>query len=258
MVRGLPRAEIAPKVERALAMVRLEGLADRRPQQLSGGQQQRVAVARALVFEPQLVLMDEPLGALDKQLREQMQFEIKHLHERLGVTMVYVTHDQGEALTMSDRIAVFNAGRSARSPSRAGSTRSPTRCSSRSSSARTTSLRRHGARSAWRPVQRRAARRRTGRGHRDGACRRRRARSISRSGRRRWRWARRPRAASIAFPPRCSRSPSSATSCACGWRRWAREDFIVKLANAPGQAALEPGGTVEIGWRAEDCRALGE
>ena len=89
----------------ALGMVRLEGLADRRPQQLSGGQQQRVAVARALVFEPRLVLLDEPLGALDRQLREQMQYELKHLHQRLGVTMVYVTHDQVEAMTMSDRVA---------------------------------------------------------------------------------------------------------------------------------------------------------
>ena len=80
------------------------------PDQLSGGQQQRVAVARALVFEPDLILMDEPLGALDKQLREQMQYEIKHIHEQLGVTVVYVTHDQAEALTMSDRIAVFNDG----------------------------------------------------------------------------------------------------------------------------------------------------
>ncbi|MDO5642271.1 MAG: ABC transporter ATP-binding protein, partial [Paracoccus sp. (in: a-proteobacteria)] len=85
--------------------------ANRRPAQLSGGQQQRIALARALVFDPKLVLMDEPLGALDKQLREHMQFEIKALHERLGVTVVYVTHDQGEALTMSDRIAVFNDGR---------------------------------------------------------------------------------------------------------------------------------------------------
>ena len=85
-------------------------LGDRKPAQLSGGQQQRVAVARALVFEPKLVLMDEPLGALDKQLREQMQLEIKHLHESLGVTVVYVTHDQSEALTMSDRIAVFHHG----------------------------------------------------------------------------------------------------------------------------------------------------
>ena len=82
----------------------------RSPAQLSGGQQQRVAVARALVFDPDLVLMDEPLGALDKQLREQMQYEIKHIHESLGVTVVYVTHDQAEALTMSNRIAVFDDG----------------------------------------------------------------------------------------------------------------------------------------------------
>ena len=91
-------------------MVQLDGFQNRRPMQLSGGQQQRVAVARALVFEPSLVLMDEPLGALDKQLREQMQYEIKHIHENLGVTIVYVTHDQSEALTMSNRIAVFNDG----------------------------------------------------------------------------------------------------------------------------------------------------
>ena len=110
-VRKIGKAEIAEKLRRALEMVELEGFDNRRPAQLSGGQQQRVAVARALVFEPDLVLMDEPLGALDKKLREQMQYEIKHIHERLGVTIVYVTHDQSEALTMSDRIAVFNDGR---------------------------------------------------------------------------------------------------------------------------------------------------
>ena len=91
-------------------MVRMEAFGGRYPQQLSGGQQQRIALARALVFDPSLVLMDEPLGALDKQLREHMQLEIRHIHERLGVTIVYVTHDQAEALTMSDRIAVFNHG----------------------------------------------------------------------------------------------------------------------------------------------------
>ena len=91
-------------------MVQLDGMAERYPAQLSGGQQQRVALARALVFEPQLVLMDEPLGALDKQLREHMQIELKDLHRQLGVTFVYVTHDQSEALTMSDRVAVFNDG----------------------------------------------------------------------------------------------------------------------------------------------------
>ena len=110
-VRKMSKAEIEAKVKRALDMVQMGAFAGRRPAQLSGGQQQRIALARALVFDAELVLMDEPLGALDKQLREHMQFEIKHIHERLGVTVVYVTHDQGEALTMSDRIAVFNDGR---------------------------------------------------------------------------------------------------------------------------------------------------
>ncbi|QIG48076.1 ABC transporter ATP-binding protein [Nordella sp. HKS 07] len=109
-VRRLGKSEIESRVKTALEMVELPGFGNRRPSQLSGGQQQRVAVARALVFDPDLVLMDEPLGALDKQLREQMQYEIRHLHERLGITVVYVTHDQGEALTMSDRIAVFKDG----------------------------------------------------------------------------------------------------------------------------------------------------
>ena len=109
-VRKVSKAEQITRVQRALDMVRLTGMADRLPGQLSGGQQQRVALARALVFEPQLVLMDEPLGALDKQLREHMQIELKELHKQLGVTFVYVTHDQDEALTMSDRVAVFNDG----------------------------------------------------------------------------------------------------------------------------------------------------
>jgi putative spermidine/putrescine transport system ATP-binding protein len=109
-VRKMSKSEIESRVQRALDMVELGTFANRRPGQLSGGQQQRVAVARALVFEPKLVLMDEPLGALDKQLREQMQYEIKHIHETLAVTVVYVTHDQSEALTMSNRIAVFNDG----------------------------------------------------------------------------------------------------------------------------------------------------
>lgn len=109
-VRKAPQSEIDERVNKALGMVRLQGFGNRRPGQLSGGQQQRVAVARALVFEPKLVLMDEPLGALDKQLREQMQYEIKHIHENLGVTVVYVTHDQSEALTMSNRVCVFDDG----------------------------------------------------------------------------------------------------------------------------------------------------
>ena len=110
-VRKLSKEDIDKKVDKALSMVSLSGFESRMPAQLSGGQQQRVAVARALVFDPAVVLMDEPLGALDKNLRESMQYEIKHIHESIGVTVVYVTHDQGEALTMSNRIAVFNDGK---------------------------------------------------------------------------------------------------------------------------------------------------
>ncbi|WP_171179189.1 ABC transporter ATP-binding protein [Ruegeria sp. HKCCD8929] len=110
-VRKLGKSAREEKVMRALDMVEMGAFGGRRPAQLSGGQQQRIALARALVFEPELVLMDEPLGALDKQLREKMQFEITHLAHRLGITVVYVTHDQTEALTMSDRVAVFDDGR---------------------------------------------------------------------------------------------------------------------------------------------------
>jgi len=109
-LRKIDAGTIRRKLDAILATTRLAPLAGRYPGELSGGQQQRVALARALVFEPQLVLMDEPLGALDKQLREHMQMEIKHIHQRLGVTVVYVTHDQSEALTMSDRVAVFHQG----------------------------------------------------------------------------------------------------------------------------------------------------
>ncbi len=109
-VRKISSSETEERVKQALSMVQLEEFGGRLPGQLSGGQQQRVAVARALVFQPKLVLMDEPLGALDKQLREQMQYEIKHIHDNLNVTVIYVTHDQSEALTMSNRIAVFNDG----------------------------------------------------------------------------------------------------------------------------------------------------
>jgi len=109
-MRRQPRAAVEEKVAAALQLVRLEGLGARLPRELSGGQQQRVAFARALVFEPDLLLMDEPLGALDKNLREQMQFELRRLHASLGVTIVYVTHDQEEALVLSDRVAIMNRG----------------------------------------------------------------------------------------------------------------------------------------------------
>jgi iron(III) transport system ATP-binding protein len=110
-VRHVPRAAMAKRVEQALTMVRLEGLADRRPNQLSGGQQQRVALARALVIEPRLLLLDEPLSNLDARLRDEMRDEIHRLHQETGLTMIYVTHDQKEALTLADRMAVMERGR---------------------------------------------------------------------------------------------------------------------------------------------------
>ena len=110
-LRRVAKPEIAERVERALEIVQLGGYGERRIDQLSGGQKQRVALARAIVFEPRILLMDEPLSALDKKLRDRMQIELRHLHEKLGMTTVYVTHDQREALTMSDRIAVVNHGR---------------------------------------------------------------------------------------------------------------------------------------------------
>jgi ABC-type Fe3+/spermidine/putrescine transport system ATPase subunit len=112
--RGIARAERAKLVGEALELVQLPGYGERYPRQLSGGQQQRVALARAIVFKPRLLLMDEPLAALDKQLRENLQLEMRRLHADLGITFIYVTHDQEEALTMSDRIAVMNEGLVAR------------------------------------------------------------------------------------------------------------------------------------------------
>jgi len=109
-MRKLPKAEIAAKVDAALAMVRLSQFGDRLPHQLSGGQQQRVGLARALVIEPSVLLLDEPFGALDKKLRESMQVEMRQLQQRLGITTLMVTHDQDEAMTLSDRIAIMNNG----------------------------------------------------------------------------------------------------------------------------------------------------
>lgn len=110
-VRKLPEAEIRRKVDEVLDVIRLAGYGGRKPKELSGGQQQRIAIARCLVYNPDLILMDEPLGALDKKLRDQLQLEIKRIHQTLGVTLLYVTHDQSEALVLSDRICLMNGGR---------------------------------------------------------------------------------------------------------------------------------------------------
>lgn len=110
-MRKAPKAELSKRIEEVLELVRLKGFGNRYPKQLSGGQQQRVSLARSIVFNPSILLMDEPLGALDKKLRQHMQLELKQLHRKLQMTVVYVTHDQEEALTMSDRITVLNEGR---------------------------------------------------------------------------------------------------------------------------------------------------
>ena len=115
-VRGVARSEINQRVEQALKLVKLDGLGERRPTQLSGGQQQRVALARALVIEPKVLLLDEPLSNLDARLRDEMREEIRRLHQETGLTMVYVTHDQKEALALADRLAVMDRGKPVRSP----------------------------------------------------------------------------------------------------------------------------------------------
>ena len=137
-MRRLPRAEIARRVAEALALVKLTGLEDRRPKQLSGGQQQRVALARALIVNPKVLLLDEPFSALDKSLRASMQVEIKEIQRKLGVTTIFVTHDQSEALSLSDRIAVMSEGRIRQSPRRTRSTAGHPTASSPPSSATST------------------------------------------------------------------------------------------------------------------------
>ena len=139
--RKLSKEEIERRVREALELVELGHLEHRRPRELSGGQQQRVAVARAIVFDPPVLLMDEPLGALDRKLRESLQRQIRRLHRELGITFVYVTHDQDEAMALSDRIAIFNAGRIEQLGTRASSTSARARGSSPSSSASPTSSR---------------------------------------------------------------------------------------------------------------------
>ena len=253
-VRRLPGPEIADKVKRALAMVRLEGLADRRPQQLSGGQQQRVAVARALVFEPQLVLLDEPLGALDRQLREQMQYELKHLHQRLGVTMIYVTHDQVEAMTMSDRVAVFSAGQLRQVAEPRQLYEQPdslfvAQFLGESNILPGTVRQRHGGQcSVALPGGADVVATAVGT-----------AENVS--------LAIRPEKVALGaaasgcvnhYPAKVLEVSFLGDQLRVRLAALGTEDFIVKLANAPGLPALEPGRAVEIGWRAEDCRALVE
>jgi putative spermidine/putrescine transport system ATP-binding protein len=252
-VRGVGRAELEDRVRTALAMVQLEGFLHRRPTQLSGGQQQRVALARALVYEPRIVLMDEPLGALDKQLRESMQYEIKHLHDRLGVTAVYVTHDQAEALTMSDRIAVFHEGRIQQLAS-------PAELYERPGNAFVAGFIGENNRFTGRVVARQG-----------DFC------EIEVAGTR-------LRASAVVTgevgtvallsvrperilvdPPDCCENRIEARieeliyhgdHLRVRLAGLGREDLIVKVPNQPGRAAIGPGSRVWLGWRAHDCHAL--
>ena len=252
-VRRLPKAEIDRRVARALAMVRLEGFENRRPAQLSGGQQQRVALARALVFEPKLVLMDEPLGALDKQLRESMQYELKHLHERLGLTFVYVTHDQGEALTMSDRVAVFNDGRIQQLASPAELYERPknafvARFIGENNRLMGTVVERLGERCLVEVA---------------GVAIKAIAGNIGGAGSPTT-LSLRPERASINSPiTQDNEVPGEVLETIYHGDHLrvrlallGHDDFIVKLANRPGQLRLAPGQKVKVSWLATDCRAL--
>ena len=254
-VRGIKGAAATDRVNKALDKVGLSGFQSRRPAQMSGGQQQRVAVARALVFEPKLVLMDEPLSALDKQLREQLQYEIKRLHRELGLTVVYVTHDQTEALAMSDRVAVFHQGRIQQidtptqlyeRPSNAfvaqfigeNNTLKGTVTSTVGTCCEVTLS--DGTRITAQSATTRAL----------GAA---------------TRLSIRPERVSINPPPEAGGTRVTGTVVdvtylgrharvrlkACGL-----EDFIVTLPNDGRDLALVPGSMLNLGWRADDCRAL--
>ncbi len=248
-VRKVPKAEAAQRVERALEMVQLGGLGARRPHQLSGGQRQRVALARALVFEPRLVLMDEPLGALDKQLREHMQLEIKHLHARLGLTVVYVTHDQSEALTMSDRVAVFDAGRIQQLATPAELYEAP-------GNAFVASFIGESNRLEGRVLHREGGRctvevEGLGAVAAVDACSGERAIIALRPER-----VRLGEALENAFEGEVLEHIFHGDHHRLRLRLGAQEDFVLKLPNAAGAELAAVGSTLRVGWRAEDARAL--
>ena len=254
----MSKAERERKVSEALDMVQMGGFGSRRPAQLSGGQQQRIALARALVFKPRLVLMDEPLGALDKQLREQMQLEVSTLARQLGIAVIYVTHDQTEALSMSDRIAVLNAGRIQQTATPSELYESPqngfvARFVGENNMLPGTVKEIAGGRAL---VQ-----------LEDGcliACM---AGNVCRCGES-TAVSVRPERVAVATPsvkPGCGINRLKAEVMESVYlgdmfrtrlRVAGREDFVIKFHNAPGQARLQRGEQIEISWRAEDCRAL--
>jgi putative spermidine/putrescine transport system ATP-binding protein len=253
--RSTGRADIETKVAHALDMVQLQGFERRRPAQLSGGQQQRVSLARALVFDPAIVLMDEPLGALDKQLREHMQLEIKHLHQQVGITVVYVTHDQAEALTMSDRIVVFNDGE-------AQQIAPPDILYEKPDNAFVAQFvgENNRFRGVVAQVDKGACRVSLEGGHEVLAT----PVKVSRAGDRTT-LSIRPERVEIDPPPHSLPNVFQAKveeliylgDCVrvrltvCG-----NPDFVVKISNIFDHKKLSPGGMTRVGWRAEDCRAL--
>jgi putative spermidine/putrescine transport system ATP-binding protein len=254
-VRKIGKEDRDAKVRRALDMVQMGAFGGRRPAQLSGGQQQRVALARALVFEPELVLMDEPLGALDKQLREHMQFEIKHIADNLGITVVYVTHDQTEALTMSDRVAVFDDGRIQQLAPPDELYEAPENSFVAQFIGENNTLTGEIA-----EIRGEIAVVRLDQGALIDTV----PVNVSRVGER-TRVSIRPERVEI--DPQLG--PDAHTLKAevlefiymgdifrTRLRVAGNDDFIVKTRNRPGQRRLEPGETVEIGWLAQDCRAL--
>ncbi|ACI59689.1 spermidine/putrescine ABC transporter ATPase subunit (plasmid) [Rhizobium leguminosarum bv. trifolii WSM2304] len=255
-VRGIAKPLRETQVRHALDMVKMGPFGDRRPAQLSGGQQQRIALARALVFDPALVLMDEPLGALDKHLREHMQLEIKSLHERIGITVVYVTHDQGEALTMSDRIAVFNDGK-------VQQLAPPSEIYERPSNSFVAQF--IGANNCLpgsiEEVQDGHAVVRLATGERItavmvGVCKKGEATSVS------------IRPERVEFKPELMAHEALALDAEvittvymgdtlhCRLRAAGSDNFIMKMRNTLGQIKLNPGDRIKIGWHPDDARAL--
>lgn len=255
-VRSMGKSMREQKVKHALDMVQMSEFATRRPSQLSGGQQQRIALARALVFEPELVLMDEPLGALDKQLREHMQFEIKHLHERLKVTVVYVTHDQTEALTMSDRVAVFDDGIIQQLASPDTLYEEPTNSFVAQFVGENNTLT-----GVVEKIDKSSATVRLDSGDMISAM----PVNIHKSGER-TRVSIRPERVETDM----KRLPEGGYTISAEVLEFiymgdvfrtrlkvaGNDDFIVKSRNSPGQSRLTPGETIKIGWLPQDCRAL--
>jgi putative spermidine/putrescine transport system ATP-binding protein len=253
--RGIGHADIEAKVARALDMVQLQGFERRRPAQLSGGQQQRVSLARALVFDPALVLMDEPLGALDKQLREHMQIEIKHLHSQVGVTVVYVTHDQAEALTMSDRIVVFNEGE-------AQQIAPPDILYEKPGNAFVAQF--IGENNQFdgqvADIEDGLCRVSLDGGHEILAT----PVNVSRAGERTTLSIRperveidpQPRSLVNIFPARVEELIYLGDSVRVRLSVCGNSDFVVRITNIFGHKTLSPGDMTRVGWRAEDCRAL--